>query len=333
MRILLADAFPETFRSELVNRGHDSRYEPDLTSDQLPDELSGVDVLIVRSTKVTAAALEAANCLQLVIRAGSGTNTIDCAVAARHGIYVCNVPGKNAAAVAELAFGLLLALDRRIPDNVADIRDGRWNKKRYSQSRGIQGRKIGVLGLGSIGLAFVHRAAAFGAQVYAVAKPDRDPEVLTQARAAGITFVDSIQTLASTCDVLSVHVPGSNSTHQLVDRDLLARVQPGTILLNTARGDVIDEEALLEAMDAKGVRAGLDVFQAEPATGTGTVDSALVSHPNVYVTHHIGASTEQAQQAVADGVLEILDQFAQGTVLHCVNRPLESAGSGSEGPT
>ncbi|MBB4929624.1 D-3-phosphoglycerate dehydrogenase [Lipingzhangella halophila] len=321
MRILVADTFPQESREGLIRRGHECHYEPATTSDQLPSALTGFDAVIVRSTKVTAEAFEAADSLRLVIRAGSGTNTIDCHAANLHGVYVCNVPGRNAAAVAELTLGLLLAIDRRIPDNVADLRQGRWNKSDYSRARGILGRKVGILGLGQIGLAFAERVAAFGAEVYAVAKEGRDERTLERTRRIGITFVDSPETLAATCDVLSVHVPANAGTRGLVGRSLLDALQPGAIVLNTARGDVLDEDALLDAMDTKDVRAGLDVFSGEPATGAGTFDSTLTRHPNVYGTHHIGASTEQAQQAVADGVVEIVDAFDAGTVLNCVSHP------------
>ncbi|GAA0503675.1 hypothetical protein GCM10011581_26130 [Saccharopolyspora subtropica] len=319
MRVLLADAFPEPHLADLVERGHDCRYEPDTTTGQLADRLSGREVLIVRSTRVPAEVFDNADALRLVIRAGSGTNTIDCAAAARRGVRVCNVPGRNAIAVAELALALLLALDRTICDNVADLRAGRWDKKRYSRARGIFGRRVGVIGLGRIGMAFAERVAALGTTVYAVAKPGRDPHTLERARAIGIRFVDDLPELARTCDVLSLHLPATDATRHLVDRDLLAHVQPGTIILNTARGDLIDEDALIEAMETKDVRAGLDVFADEPATGTGTIDSRLVKHPNVYGTHHIGASTEQAQHAVAAEVVRMVDAFASGEVLHCVN--------------
>lgn len=319
MRILVADTFPRAYLREMADSGHDCVYEPDTTADQLPSRIAGCDVLIVRSTRVSAATLHAADALRLVIRAGSGTNTIECDEASRLGIAVCNVPGRNAVAVAELAFALLLALDRNIPDNVTDLRAGRWDKKRYAQARGILGRRVGVVGLGQIGLAFAQRAAAFGAQVYAVSKPGRGQATLDQAQAIGVTFVDDLDTLARTCDVLSLHVPATDATRHLVGRELLAHVQPGTIVLNTSRGDLIDEDALLAAMDSKGVRAGLDVFADEPAASTGSIDSRLAKHPNVYGTHHIGASTEQAQQAVAAEVTRMVDAFAGGTVLHCVN--------------
>lgn len=327
MRILIADTFPEGAVTALQRDGHQVSYQPDTTADALPDIVRGHDTLVVRSTKVTADTIAQGRDLRVVIRAGSGTNTIDCDAATEHGVAVCNVPGRNAVAVAELAFALLLALDRNVPDTVADLRAGRWDKKRYAKARGILGRRVGVVGLGQIGLAFAERATAFGAHVYAVAKRTRPQHLTDRARAAGVSFVDSIETLAETCDVLSIHVPATDDTRHLVGRDLLARVQPGTFVLNTSRGDVIDEDALIEAMDTKGVRAGLDVFDGEPGQSTGTFDSQLARHPNVYGTHHIGASTEQAQQAIADEVVHMIQEFEQGRLLHRVTpEPLASVG-------
>ncbi len=325
MKVLVADAFPEAYRARLVERGHECVFEPDTTADQLPERIAGFEGLVVRSTVVSADTLQKADALQVVIRAGSGTNTIDKATATERGIHVCNVPGRNAVAVAELAFGLLLALDRRIPDNVQDLREGRWDKKRYAKARGILGRQIGVVGLGQIGLAFAERAAAFGADVHGIAKPDREPDSARRADAVGMTYVDDLPALARTCDVLSFHVPAADQTRGLVDRDLLGHVQPGAILLNTSRGEIIDEDALIEAMDAKGIRAGLDVYQDEPGRSTGQIDSRLARHPNVYGTHHIGASTEQAQQAIAEEVVRMLDAYQSGEVLHCVNLDPEKA--------
>lgn len=331
MRILVADTFPEASRAELRQRGHDCVYEPDTTAEALLKEIRGFDALVVRSTQVTTDALASANSLRLVIRAGSGTNTIDTAAASRHGISVCNVPGRNAVAVAELAVGLLLAVDRRIPDNVAQLRAGQWDKKEFSRARGIKGRRVGIVGLGDIGLAFAERVAAFGTTVHAVAKRGRDTATLERARAVGVTYVDTLETLVATCDVVSLHVPGGESTRGLIGRGLLRLMWPGTILINTSRGDVVDETALIEAMDDNAIRAGLDVFPSEPTMGTAHFDSPLIQHPNVYGTHHIGASTEQAQQAVADGVLEIVDAFTAGTLLHCVNRHLNPASLGADG--
>ncbi|QUH02416.1 hydroxyacid dehydrogenase [Saccharopolyspora erythraea] len=319
MRVLLADAFPAEHVAALTEHGHDCDYQPDTTTEQLPERLTGREVLVVRSTAVPASVIEAADSLRLVIRAGSGTNTIDCESAAERGIHVCNVPGRNAIAVAELAFALMLALDRSVCDNVDDLRAGRWDKKRYSRARGIHGRRVGIVGLGQIGLAFAERAAAFGTTVHAVAKPGRSPETAERASAIGIRFVDDLTTLARTCDVLSLHVPATSGTRNLVDAELLAHVQPGTIILNTSRGELLDEDALIAAMEEKDVRAGIDVFTDEPATGTGHIESRLARHPNVYGTHHIGASTEQAQHAVAAEAVRMVDAFESGSVLNCVN--------------
>ncbi len=319
MKILFADKFPEHYLNQLQEQGHGCDYRPTLTAEDLPDNVAGFDALVVRSTRVERPVLDVADALKIVIRAGAGTNTIDIDAAAGKHVRVCNVPGRNALAVAELTLGLLLAIDRNIPDNVADLRAGRWNKKRYSVAEGLYGRSMGVVGLGCIGLAVAERAAAFGMGIHVIRKPGRPADV--SARLAGIDAVevDDLDQLADRCDVLSFHVPAAPETRGMVNEALLARMAPGAIILNTARGDVIDEPALIRAMDDKGIRAGLDVFTDEPAAAEGEFHSALARHPNVYGTHHIGASTNQAQNAVAQGVVEIIDAFGEGRVLHCVN--------------
>ena len=307
--------------------GTSARWSPGSAADDLPTRIAGFDVLVVRSTKVPGGVFEAADRLALVIRAGAGTNTIDTEAAAARGVLVSNVPGRNAAAVAELTMGLLLAIDRRIADNVADLRDGRWDKQRYSKADGLLGSTMGVVGLGSIGLAVAERAAAFGIHVQAQAKPGRPAHVAARAEALGVTMCDSLPQLLTSSDIVTLHVPASEATRRLVDRDFLARMRDGAILLNTSRGDVVDEAALLEALDAGRVRAGLDVFADEPGSGRGPWDSPLARHPEVVATHHIGASTEQAQLAIAAGVTEIVDAFVAGEVRDCVN--LDSSRLGS----
>jgi D-3-phosphoglycerate dehydrogenase / 2-oxoglutarate reductase len=328
MRILFADTFDAEQLPVIEAQGHECVVRPELTADDLPDAVPGFDVLVVRSTRVTEKALAADETLCLVIRAGAGVNTIDLQAAADRGIYVCNVPGKNAIAVAELAFGLLLALDRHIPDAVAGPGAGGWNQPRDAQARRQAGRAVGVVGLGQIGLAFAERAAAFDMRVLAVDKPGRPAHVGKRIEAIGIELVPDLETLAATCDALSFHVPAADGTKGLVGRELLAHVRPGALLINTSRCDIVDEGALIEAMDDKGVRAGLDVFDDEPGAGEGEIDSPLAGHPNVYGTHHIGASTEQAQAAIAAEVVRMLEAYGRGEVLHCVNletRPLGEA--------
>lgn len=325
MRVLIADAFPEPHRRQLEELGHVCTVAHELDGDRLPAAIGDHDVLIVRSTVVTEDALEASGPLGLVVRAGSGTDTIDLDAAAHRGIFVCNVPGRNAIAVAELAFGLLLAIDRNIPDNVRDLRDGRWDKRRYSRAPGLFGRPVGVVGLGDIGVEFARRAAAFGMDVHGIAKDGRDPAALTAIEDLDISLVEDLPTLARTCPILSFHVPANDETRGMVGRELLQHVPAGAVIINTSRGEIVDEDALIEAMDDKNVRAGVDVFRDEPASKHGSFDSALARHPNVYGTHHIGASTEQAQHAIADEVVAILQAFETGEIRNCVNletRPL-----------
>ena len=327
MHLLFADKLPERTIDDLEARGHVCVVEPDLSADELPSRIAGFDGLVVRSTKVKRAVFEAADRLTLVIRAGAGTNTIDTDAAATSGVFVSNVPGRNSAAVAELTMGLLLAIDRRIADNVADLRTGHWDKKKYSKAGGLLGSTMGVIGLGSIGLAVAERAAAFGIEVRSLAKSGRSSYVETRAEELGITMCDSLGELLSSSDIVSLHVPSNADTRRLVDAEFLEQMRPGAILLNTSRGDVIDEKALLEALDAGRLRAGLDVFEDEPGSSKGSWDSPLGRHPHVVATHHIGASTEQAQRAIAAGVTEIVDAFMAGEARDCVNLEPHRLGS------
>jgi D-3-phosphoglycerate dehydrogenase / 2-oxoglutarate reductase len=327
MRILFADKLPEQTLHDLEAHGHDCVMEPGLATDELAEHIGGYDVLVVRSTKVRRAVFEAADRLALVIRAGAGTNTIDTDAAAERAVFVSNVPGRNAAAVAELTMGLLLAIDRRIADNVVDLREGRWDKKTYGKAEGLLGSTMGILGLGSIGFLVAERAAAFCIQVTSVARKGRSPEATARAEELGITMCDSVEELLPTCDIVSLHLPSSPDTEHLVDAAFLAQMRPGAILLNTSRGDIVDEAALLTALDEGRVRAGLDVFDGEPGSGQAEWESPLARHPAVVATHHIGASTAQAQRAIAQGVTDIVDAFMTGEARHCVNLDPDRLGS------
>ena len=325
MKILFADAFPPAQLERLRGEGHECEFTPTLTGDDLPGAVPGFEALVVRSTRVDAPALEAGDSLKLVVRAGAGTNTIDKARARELGIDVCNVPGANALAVAELTLGLIISADRRIPDNVADLRHGSWNKKRYSRARGLFGRSLGIVGAGAIGMAVAERASAFGMRILVLASPRRGDAARARLAAVGATEVPSLGELAEQSDFLTLHVPGGPQTRGLVNRDILARLRPGSVLVNTSRSDVVVEPALIEALDARGIRAVVDVFDGEPASGEARIDSPLARHPGVYGTHHIGASTEQAQLAVADGVARVIVAHVDGKVLNCVNAARNAA--------
>ena len=319
MRILIADSLPADHLDRLRDAGHEVVERPGLTADDLADAVAGMEVLVVRSTKVTAATLDAGDRLGLVVRSGAGVNTIDTTGAAARGIHVCNVPGMNAIAVAELAMGLICALDRDLADNVAELRAGRWDKKRFSSARGLKGRTLGIVGLGAIGLELAQRASAFELDVLAEAKPGRDPETLAAARAAGVTFVDDRDELLGRADIVSLHVPLNDATRGMVDADFLAACRDGAWIVNTSRGGVVDGAALLEALEQRGMRAALDVFPDEPADTSCDWSSALSQHAAVYGTHHIGASTDQAQDATAGATVDLVLDAAAGTIRNCVN--------------
>lgn len=318
MRILFADSLDRAAVERLRDAGEECEVRPELTAADLPDHVAGFDILVVRSTEVTAAAIDASTELGLIVRAGAGTNTIDCGRAAERGVFVCNVPGRNAVAVAELAIGLMLAIDRHIAPAAADLRAGRWDKRAYSRSRGLLGATLGIIGMGAIGLEVAQRAAALGMRVMAEDKPRRR-EVRRRMEAIGVTAAADRPALLAASDIVSLHVPGDPSTAGMVDAAFLAAMKPDAVLINTSRGDVIDEAALIAALDSTGLRAGLDVFCDEPDRPTGAIDSALARHPKVTGTHHIGASTEQAQAAVAEGAVELIEAYRDGTLIDCVN--------------
>lgn len=308
MKILIADRFPEAGQTDLREAGFEIVYEPDLKDDALTSVIksTGSDILVVRSTKVTGEMLEAGR-LSLVVRAGAGYNTIDVKTASSRGIYVTNCPGKNSVAVAELAFGLILALDRRIPDNATDLKQGRWNKKEYSKARGIFGRTLGLVGLGKIGQEMVQRAKAFGMPVVAWSR-SLTPE---RAEKLGIEMRQSPLEVASAADIVSLHVALNNDTRNMIDEKFFNAMAPGSYFINTSRAEVIDQAALASAIRERGLRAGLDVFAGEPAGGTGTVEDDIFKLDGVIGTHHIGASTDQAQQAIAEETVRIIRHYKE----------------------
>lgn len=326
MHILFADNIDEALLGALKEAGHTLTVDGSITADTLPSRIPGADVVVVRSTKVNAAAIAEADKLGLVVRAGAGTDNIDKDAASTRGIYVCNVPGRNAIAVAELTIGLMLAIDRHIADQAADLRSSSWNKSRYTKAEGIAGKTIGIVGLGEIGLAVAERAKAFGMTVIAVRKDGRSESTLSRIRSTGIRLVENQDELLRAADVVSIHVPKSASTTGLVNAAFLKEMRDGAVLLNTSRGDVVDEQALLEALNTRNMKAGLDVYANEPAGGTGEFDSALAKHPSVVGTHHVGASTDQSQASVAQGTVEVIAAYTKGQVLNCVNMNAEPTG-------
>lgn len=308
MKVLVADKFEESGRRGLAEAGFEVLYQPDAKDDALVEAVrsSGAEVLVVRSTRVTRPMLEAGH-LSLVVRAGAGYNTIDVEAASEKGISVANCPGKNSIAVAELAFGLILALDRRIADNTRDLERGVWNKKEYARARGLYGRTLGLIGVGGIGREMIPRARAFGMPVVAWSRSLTDEK----ARSLGIERRDSVFQVAAAADVVSVHVALKPETTKLIGEDFFAAMRQGAFFVNTSRAEVVDHAALERAVRDRGLRAGLDVFEGEPSGGAGTVEAPIFRLPGVVGTHHIGASTDQAQEAIAAETVRIAREYKE----------------------
>ncbi len=338
MKVLIADKFEKSGIEGLKAAGCEVIFEPDLKDATLVEAIAktGADVLVVRSTAVTEGMFDAGK-LGLVVRAGAGYNTIDVKAASKRGIYVSNCPGKNSIAVAELAFGLMIALDRRIPDNVAELRLGKWNKKEYSsKAKGLQGQTLGILGFGSIGQEVAKRALAFGmnlviwSEIGVRVGRDAIPvdlPLLLQFRpttpaiiAERITVASTPAEVAEKCDILTIHLAAGPLTKNLVNEDVIARLKPGAYVINTARADVLDYNALAKAVKEKGIRAAVDVYPKEPEVGNADFTAEIVGLPGAYGTHHIGASTDQAQEAIAAETVRIVQTFKEtGRVPNVVN--------------
>jgi len=316
MKLLIADAFPKDRVQDLAALGLTVEVKAEVSAKDLPEAARDASILVVRSKQVTAEVFERAAALSLVVRAGAGVNTIDVSAASRRGVFVTNCPGQNSIAVAELAIGLILALDRRIPDNVAALRAGKWEKKRFSEAAGLFGRRLGVAGLGSIGTEVVRRAQALGLKVTAWSRSLDD----AGAKRLSVERAPDLVSLARGSDYLSVHLPLTAQTRGLVGDEVLAALPTGAALVNTARAEVVDQAALLEAARSGRIRVATDVFAGEPEKGTADFQSELALLPNVYGTHHIGASTAQAQDAIAREAVRIVGAFLQtGEVPNCVN--------------
>lgn len=317
MKILLADKIsPVAIEAFQAIPGAEVISKPTLTADDLPTNLGDVEILVVRSTKVTRAAFEAAPKLGLVIRAGSGVNTIDIECATERDVRVANCPGKNSVAVAELAMGLLLSIERRIPDCVAQLRAGKWNKKEFGVADGLKGKTVGLVGTGQIGSELIKRLRGFDVDIiaYDICLDD------AKAKEMGITRCENLLDVAKKADIVSIHVPLLPSTRGMIGKEFIAAMKDGATLLNTSRAEIVDNDALLVALDEKNMRCGLDVYPNEPGTAVADFDSPLGKHPHCYGSHHIGASTAQAERVTGLEAARIAACFAAGeAVPNCVN--------------
>jgi D-3-phosphoglycerate dehydrogenase / 2-oxoglutarate reductase len=316
MKTLVADTFSEAHLERLTGLGCQVTYNPGVTAQELPGLIAPYKILVVRGKQVTAETITASRELALVLRAGAGVNTIDVQSASSRGIFVSNCPGKNSIAVAELVFALMLAIDRRVTENIAALRAARWDKAEFSKAEGVFGKTLGVIGAGRVGREVISRAQAFGLRVIAWS-PSLTPAKAAELNAERCEEVDDIFRRA---DIVSLHLALKPETRKLVNAARLWLMKPAAILINTARGEIIDQGALRDALESGRIRAGLDVFDPEPTGGTGQFEDPIRSLPNFYGTHHVGASTQQAQQAIAEETIRVIETFIKtGVVLNCVN--------------
>lgn len=323
MHVLIADPLSAATVHSLKALGVSVELRPELSAEELPSRVSDAHVLIVRSTKVTRQTIEAAKSLSLIVRAGAGVNTIDVTAASERGIYVANCPGKNAAAVAELTIGLLIACDRRIVDAATELREGRWGKKRFGEAGGLHGRTLGILGLGTIGRAVAEAARGLGMRVIAWSR-SLTPEFAAELE---VTRVESPLELARRSDAVTIHTAYSPELKHLVDAKFLEAMRDGAILINTARGELVDSAALAEAIRTKGLRVGLDTYENEPPGWDRDFPDTKLARM-VTGTPHIGASTEQAAEAIAAEAARVVRVFretgkppAENTVNLCRRSP------------
>ena len=317
LKIVVADDLPYSALEVLRAEGWDVDARTGRAPEQLALDLADADALVVRSTtKVTSAIIGAAHRLRAIARAGTGVDNVDVPAATARGIVVMNAPGANSVSVAELALAMILALARHVPGADAAMKQGRWEKKRFLGEE-VRAKTLGLAGLGRIGQEVARRAAAFDMRVIA-----HDP-FISEEKAAdlGVELV-SLDDLFARSDYLSLHMPSTATTRNMVNADRLARAKNGIRIVNTARGDLVDEAALADAIEAGRVGgAALDVFQREPTT-----DHRLQMLPQVVATPHIAASTREGQELVGMETIAALRDFLKdGIIRNAVNFPSVSS--------
>ena len=326
MLLCFLDPIESAEIATLESQGHDCVVGNRENAEELQAQIRAAEVLIVRSTQVTRTIMTSASQLGLIIRAGAGTDNIDVDAASELGIYVCNVPGQNAVAVAELTLGLILALDRDLAESTKDLRASHWNKAKYSKASGLKGRNIAIFGFGSIGQEVATRATAFGMKLHALRGSRRGAETIKQLGHLGVTLHETTEELLAVADIVTLHLPLTSETEHMVTEEFLGQMKSGATLINTARGRLLDEDAVCKAMLNNDLRVGLDVYQDEPSESSGQWQTKFAHMGNFVGSHHIGASTDQARTAVAQGVVSTVKGYEVGLPPNCVNIAVQALG-------
>ena len=313
-RVLVKEKIAES-GIEMLRKDFEVDFLPDMTREEMLASMGEYDALIVRSaTKVDAEVIDAAEKLKVIGRAGVGVDNIDVAAATKRGIMVINAPQSNIISAAEQTMALLMALCRNVPEAVSSLREKCWDRKKFEGVE-LYHKVLGVIGLGRIGTLVAHRCQAFGMQVIAY-----DPYISDEkGKKLGIEMVSDLDDLLARSDFITVHLPKTKETYHALGEKEFARMKDGVRVLNVARGGIIDEEALMEALNSgKVAGAALDVFENEPAT-----ECPLIEHPGVIATPHLGASTQEAQDRAGTMIAEFVRAALKGEfVANVVNLPV-----------
>ncbi len=322
MKILITDPIEQSCVDILSREGFHVDLKPGLPPDEIKKIVHEYSAMVVRSgTKVTADIIEKAESMKVIGRAGAGVDNIDTAAATRKGIIVMNTPGGNTLSTAEHTFSMLMALARNIPNAHSSLVAGRWDRKKFMGTE-LFGKTLGIVGMGKIGREVALRAQSFGMTTIGY-----DPVLSTDVGLKMNVELVSLDEIYRRSDFITVHTPLSEETKGLLNEQSIAKCKKGVRLINCARGGIIDEAALLKALDSGHVAgAALDVFVTEPPT-----DFALVKHPNVVATPHLGASTEEAQEKVAIQIAEqIADALKERGIVGAVNAAALQSGVPNE---
>ena len=317
MRILAICELPDVALEQLRLLGAEVRYEPTLRPDQLRQAIPGAGVLIVGSKRVSPEVIAAGDALQMIVHAGPGVGDVAVEEASAQGVFITECPNQHAIAVAELTFGLILALDRRIVDNTLATREGRWQRAEFRDARGLAGRTLGVLGYGSAGREVARRAASFGMNVVAWS-PTPPGEGIS---APGVTFCNWPRELARQSDIVTVHaIDGRAEQEVLVNAEFLDNMRQGAYLVHVGHPAAAEEAALADAVGKRDLRVALDIYGSAPVGEVTRFRSRLCELPGVISTQHIGPLTEQALHAIAGEVVRIIRGFVvSGEIINCLN--------------
>ncbi|KAJ3450169.1 formate dehydrogenase 1 [Anaeramoeba flamelloides] len=299
-KIFIANPIAEFAIQELKELG-EVNYQPSVNVDDLPNQIGDSNILIVRSIHVTSETITKAKDLQLIIRAGAGCDSIDIKKATEKGIFVCNCPGTNSNAVAELVIGFMICADREIPQTTEKLKEGIWCKNKFKNAIGLYGRNIGIVSLGFIGKCVAKAAKGLGMNVYAY-DTRKSQEVMNQW---GITKIETLSELVQISDVVTVHIVSNEQTKHMFNEEIFKQFKDGAIFINTARGEIVDQSCLPKIVKEKGLKIALDVYENEPSWHSEEFPYTELSAHSVCLSPHIGAITDQSEEATGRMTVEI----------------------------